>query len=181
MKTGDLAKKFGVSTETIRRWTREFESFFSDQDGRFRNFTAEDYKVVATIHSLLNDGHNLKYVEQQLGTGFRVDDAYVGTLGYDDGRQVPAAAVEQIVDASKIRAELEVIKMEKEKLQERLDDREQELRNLRVQLDREKRELLAKRDAEFDEWKSERQILQEQINRLNEEIKALYERLIERD
>lgn len=125
MKTGDLVKQFGVSDTTIRRWVAEFEGFLSDDakktNSRQRVFNSSDFLVLATIHALSSENLPLSMIQERLAEGYRVEDTASSTVGYSDGRMVPAAAVEQIVDATELRVEIESLKRERDRLLELLD------------------------------------------------------------
>lgn len=60
MKTHELSAYLGVATSTIRTWTSgEFKQYLSPtgqgSDGRVRNFTAQDARIVAFIAALINE------------------------------------------------------------------------------------------------------------------------------
>jgi len=139
MKTGDIVKLLGVSDTTIRRWIKEFEPLFSDHarqaDSKHRSFTASDYLILATVKTLSHDNLPLAEIRKRLNEGYRVEDTSAATAGYEDGRMVPAAAVEQIIDASAIRAELDSTRMQLEYIRGELEKRDQQLvdRDTRIQ------------------------------------------------
>lgn len=136
MKSGDLVKKFGVSDQTIRRWAGEFEDYLSEQTGRHRVYTADDYIVMATINYLYNDeGLNTNGVRDKLKSGFRVDEDDIATIGYSDGRMVPAAAVEQLVDASEVRVALERMTAERDRLLDQLEQLQSDHKQEKVKLE----------------------------------------------
>lgn len=134
MKTGDLVKKFGVSEATIRRWSADFKEHLSPQQGRRRSYTREDYIVIATIYELFSSGLTQRIVEQKLREGYRVAAEEVSEIGYSDGRMVPAAVVEQVIDASGLRAELEQVKFERDRLMDMLTRSEQARTELQKEL-----------------------------------------------
>lgn len=151
MKPGDLVKKFGVSDQTIRRWSTEFSDYLSPNQGRHRTYTADDYIVMATIYYLYSqEGLKTDGIHKQLSKGFRVDVEDIADIGYGDGRMVPAAVVEQVIDSSEMRAELELLRSERDRLIESLG-REQE-KNSR---------------------------LESKLEEATAKIEALYERLLE--
>lgn len=125
MKTGDIEKQFGVSGTTIRRWVTEFKSFFSDsavkKDSRNRSYTADDFVVLATIHSLSAQNFPYDAIREKLESGYRVEESVSQTVGYTDGRMVPAVAVEQIIDSTTVRVELEALKIDHARLMEELE------------------------------------------------------------
>lgn len=152
MKSGDLVKQFGISNQTVRRWVEQFGDYLSD-DARAVNakqsvFNADDFLVMATIKKLSTEGLSLSAIADRLAEGYRVEDISAATVGYEDGRMVPAAVVEQVVDAAGVRVELEVIKAERDKLLELLEQTQQRL------------------DETSDQWRREKDELQKQIAEL---------------
>jgi DNA-binding transcriptional MerR regulator len=134
MRTGDLTKKFGVSEATIRRWASDFSEYLSEQPGRHRNYTESDYIVVATIHELFSTGLNQKTVMERLASGYRVDADNIGEIGYVDGRMVPAAVVQQVIDSSQLRTELDQVKYERDRLLQMLERSEKQRDELQHEL-----------------------------------------------
>lgn len=148
MKTGDLTRLFGVSNTTIKNWVDRFPDYFSDAakavNQRQRAFTESDILTLATIAQLSQQEH-LAYeqIEDRLGAGYRVDDPGIANFGVDT-RMVPAAAVEQMIDSTEIRMQLEQVKAERDKLVDMLSEsqgRELQLLEKNEQLQREIREL----------------------------------------
>lgn len=121
MKTGDLVRKFGVSEATIRRWSTTFAEFLSEGEGRHRNFMAEDVVVIATIYKLSSEGYTQDLIQKRLQEGFRVEGEVLDEIGYPDGRMVPAAVVEQVIDSSQLRVEIEQIRLERDRLLQELN------------------------------------------------------------
>jgi len=159
MKTSDLVRQFGVSDTTIRRWTTEFSDYLSDEatkkDHRNRSYTSADFLVLATIRELSKEGLGLNSIREKLDSGYRVDEPTPNVVGYQDGRLVPAAVVEQIIDATEIRIELEQVKADRDRLLRMLEDAQQELKNAR------EKEETAKQKVES---------LQERIQELQREV-----------
>lgn len=126
MKSGDLQRAFGVGATTIKNWTEEFSAYLSSTaqgiENRHRRFDSDDFIVMATI-SELSQRQKLPYsmIHEKLKAGYRVSDVSAATVGYEDGRLVPAAAVEQIIDSAEIRVELEQVKAERDRLLLELD------------------------------------------------------------
>lgn len=131
MKTGDLTKQFGVSAQTIHRWVIEFSDFLSDSGKgvgvRQKSFSADDFLVMATIHQLSLDGTAFTTIKERLQEGYRVESTVAASMGYEDGRLVPAAVVEQVIDSVEIRVELEQVKAERDKLVEMLEETREKL------------------------------------------------------
>lgn len=152
MKTSDLVRQFGVSETTIRRWTATFEHYLSDlatkKDGHARQFTSNDFLVLATIHCLTKEGHSFAEVHGKLKSGYRIEDTGAATAGYEDGRLVPAAVVDQIIDAAQIRVELEQVKGHRDRLlellqkaQEKEELTQKEVKELRDRIEQLQRDL----------------------------------------
>jgi len=162
MKTGDLEKRFGVSGTTIRRWIEAFGDFLTDDakkvEMRQRRFTEEDYIVLATINSFSKTGFPFAHIKEKLSEGYRIDDPTAATVGYTDGRLVPAAAVEQIIDSVEIRVELEQVKAERDKLLELADNYRQENKELR---------------GEVKDWQKQVIELQREIGRLEGRLEEI--------
>jgi DNA-binding transcriptional MerR regulator len=166
MKTGDLVKQFGVSDTTIRRWVAEFGEYLSSNaqqiHSKHRSFTADDFLVLATIHVLSKEGYSLSAINDKLGQGYRVEDVSAATVGYTDGRMVPATAIEQIIDAAEIRVELESLKIERDRLldelgterqrniekDQRIEQLQKDIRELQRELGRAEGELSYRRELE---------------------------------
>jgi DNA-binding transcriptional MerR regulator len=127
LKSGDLTKLFGVSHQTVSNWVKEFENFLSEtarkQDSRQSIFTEQDFIIMATIAEL-SQKQKLPYeaIREQLSQGYRVEDARAATVGYEDGRMVPAATVEHLIDATHLRVQLEQVQAERDKLMQLLSD-----------------------------------------------------------
>ena len=125
MRTGDLCRQFGVSETTVRRWAVEFSDFLSPVRGKQRHYTGDDFILMATIHQLSLEGLTIKAVRKKLQEGYRVEDSAAQSIGYSDGRQVPAAVMEQVIDSVELRTELEHVKAERDKLAQLLDNAHQ--------------------------------------------------------
>lgn len=121
MKTGDLAKQFGVDPRTIRNWVSKFSDFLSAgaTDGMQSSFNADDYAVLATVKELSTKRMTYDAIHEQLATGYRIEVSELETLS--DPRMVPAMAVEHMIDASQIRLALEQVKSDRDKLTEILN------------------------------------------------------------
>jgi DNA-binding transcriptional MerR regulator len=159
MKTGDIVKHFGISESTVRRWVKEYEEFFSDSSNRQRSFTSSDFLVIATIKELANQNLPMSHIRQQLAQGYRVEDTVAQTAGYTDGRMVPAAAVEQIIDATQLRVALEQVTYERDRLLETLE-----------MLEKSKSDLEEKYEERISEKDQQLQSLQEKISELQREL-----------
>jgi DNA-binding transcriptional MerR regulator len=137
MKSGDLARLFGVSSEAIRQWTEVFAEFLSDdaqaKNMRQRLYNETDVLVLATVARYSADGLSRAHIREKLAAGDRVEHPGIANYGVDT-RMVPAAAVKQLVDATELRIELEQIKAERDKLIEMLDSERTQSRERDIQL-----------------------------------------------
>ena len=115
MKTGELEKLFGVSGTTIRNWVNEFEAFLSPSDTRIRQYTEADILVLATVAKFSQAGFTYPQIRERIQAGERVDHPGESNFGVDT-RMIPAAAVEQIIDSTELKIELETIKNERDRL-----------------------------------------------------------------
>src|SRR5690606_19128919 len=84
-----------------------------------RSYSEEDAQVLATINYLVNTGLNHEAIAKQLASGERVDHL--------DTRMIPVHGAQQIIDASEIRHELEIMRAERDKLSELIEDLKVEL------------------------------------------------------
>ncbi|MFP4320838.1 MAG: MerR family transcriptional regulator [Anaerolineales bacterium] len=138
MKTGDLARLFGVSITTIQNWINEFGDHLSDPAKKIgakqRSFNEDDVLVLATVASLSADGLNYDTIRKRLADGERVEHPGVANYGVDT-RMIPTAAVEQLIDATELKIELEQIKAERDKLLSMLERSEDEKTALRAKVD----------------------------------------------
>lgn len=154
MKTGDLTRLFGVSNTTIKNWIDRFPAFFSEnahaKNQRQRNFTEEDVLLLATIAQLSQQEHlTYEQVEDRLKSGYRVDNPGVANYGVDT-RLIPAAAVEQLIDSSEIKIELERTKSEL---------------NRALELLTEERQRNTEKDKRIEELQDKIQLLQRELGR----------------
>jgi len=166
MKTGDLVKHFGISESTVRRWTKEYEEFFSESSGRQRSFTHSDFLVIATILELAKQNFPLNHIRQRLAEGYRVEDNTAYTAGYTDGRMVPAAAVEQIIDGTELRVQLEQIIYERDRLLETI----QTLRHTQEEMEEKYEERLAEKDSQLRQLQDRMAELQRELGRAEGEL-----------
>lgn len=165
MKTGDLVRKFGVSDATIRRWASTFSEYLSDGEGRHHNFTYDDFIAMATIHQLSSEGYSLDLIEKKLGEGYRVEENLIEQIGYPDGRMVPAAVVEQVIDSSEIRVQLEQVKHERDRLIQTLEQMQQRLEDLEDEA-REREEAIRRdKDTQIEALQKEIKELQRSLGR----------------
>lgn len=138
MRTGDLQSLFGVSSTTIVKWIKVFEAYLSEgarkTDSKQRSFTEEDVIVLGSIAKLSAEGLGYDAIHAKLEEGFRVERPEVTNWGVDR-RMVPAAALEQVIDSTDMRVELEQVKSERDKLAELLGQSNDQLRELREKYD----------------------------------------------
>lgn len=153
MKSGELVRQFGVSSSTIRRWSAEFSALLSTSEGKHRSYTADDFLVMATIHELSKEGLTLAAIRKRLEEGYRVEDTSVHTIGYSDGRMVPAVVVGQIIDSTELRVEIESLKQERDRLLEMLKEERENSQQLQKKFDGAQKEWQEKHEANQTEMK----------------------------
>ena len=141
MRSGEIAKLLGVDSSTIRRYTIEYGRFLSNRAGAVRTYTADDYAVVATIRHLYQSGYSGREIVQQLEDGFRVDTTDMTVVGLLDSRVIPVTVAEQMVDASSIRAEVESLRAERDRLAALLSGKDEKIESLQAEVIRLNREL----------------------------------------
>ena len=107
----DIAKELGVTTNSIRNWTRRYSDFLSDsaapKPGAQRALTQRDRIVLAYINGLLNDGHRHEYIATRLAeTSFSDDEATPADLlaSVTKAAQVPATALPAAPAADQVTA-----------------------------------------------------------------------------
>lgn len=171
MKTGDLVRKFGVSEATIRRWASTFAEFLSEGEGRHRNFLAEDVVVIATIYKLSSEGYTQDLIQKRLKEGFRVEAEVIDEIGYPDGRMVPAAVVEQVIDSTEVRLQLERVAAERDKLLELLESAQSEMKTLREQTEVLRRE----KETHIEALQREIKELQRALGKAEGKLEEIYE------
>lgn len=129
MKTGEIIKVLGVSRQTLSVWAREFSEYLSEKTGRFYHFTREDFEVLATINELSAKRHTFPEIHERLAEGYRTE-----AEGYFDlSDMIP---IQQALDASKIRAEVESLKLERDRLLQTVDAQADEIKQLQRELGR---------------------------------------------
>lgn len=139
MKTGEIASLLGVSDKTIRNWVERFENFLSAEAKRVGSrqsaFTEEDIVILATIKELSAEGLSYDAINERLVSGYRTENP--GTASFAiDRRVVPAAAVEQIIDSTAIKIELEQVKSERDRLLTVVEKQQIQEKELREELNR---------------------------------------------
>lgn len=151
MKTSDLVLKFGVSDATIRRWTERFEAYLSPKAGLQRRYTEHDYQVMATIHTLSQKNYTWETIEEQLKEGKLVPVGQIPSIGYEEGKMVPAAVVDQVIDAAQLKAQLVEVTAHRDLLIEQ-------------------RDFLRQNEAEYKQKVKE---LEQQVKALTDELKQV--------
>jgi len=147
MRTGQVAEQFGITTQALRDWIKDYGEYLSDSakavNSRFAEIKEGDFLVLATVHNLVHKEKMAhKDAKVRIASGYRIDDIEAYQIEPDF---VPVPAVEQLIDATDIRINLEQVTKERDMLRELLD-----------------REHTEKRE------------LQEEIRQLNDEIKKLH-------
>lgn len=134
MRSGEIAKLLSVDGSTIRRYTRDFSEFLSKQDSPTRSYTLQDYEVILTVRTLYKDGFNEKAIRLKLAEGFRISSEDTAAVGLLDNRVIPMTVAEQMVDASTVRAEVDNLKMERERLLEIIKSKDERIEELQERL-----------------------------------------------
>lgn len=78
MRSGELARRLGVSDPLIRKWSGQYAEFLSRRSGRpkpgqDRDFDDSDVLVMATVAHLRNEGLSHDQITQQLADRWRVE------------------------------------------------------------------------------------------------------------
>lgn len=140
MKTGDLAKLFGVSNTAIQNWTSHYADILSDKRGKHRYYNEKDVLILATVAKLSADGFSHEKIREKIDAGELVESPTEANFGVDT-RMIPAAAVEQIVDSTELKVELEQIKYERDRLLDTvqelkrgMSDKDDEIKALNAQI-----------------------------------------------
>lgn len=70
-----VAKMFGISTQTVRIWTKEFEPHLSDEatppKGEVRNYTKDDMRIFSLIAEMRKNKQNFEEIHMALRDGRR--------------------------------------------------------------------------------------------------------------
>jgi len=78
MKTGDAAKRLGISNKTVMNWTERFQEFMSDGAkpgaGLQRDYNTDDLHVLNTILLETNRGTSWVAIDDMLQSGTRHKD-----------------------------------------------------------------------------------------------------------
>jgi DNA-binding transcriptional MerR regulator len=112
MKTGEAAKRLGVSNKTILNWTERFENFMSENAkpgaGLQRDFNTDDLNVLNTVMVESTHGTSWDRIEKLLAAGTRNTEL------------PPETSVLAGESAIMVSQQLTVLKMERDQLAERL-------------------------------------------------------------
>lgn len=174
MRSGDLAKLFGCSLTTIQNWCHEFDDYLIPSKSKHRVYTEADVLTLATVAKLSTDGLNYSAIRERLKEGYRVDNPSEANFGVDT-RMIPAAAVEQIVDSTGLRVELEAVKNERDLLAASVNELKQELSRMRQNYDTKE----AERNQKIDTLQEQIRQLERDLGRAETEARLLRERLEE--
>ena len=76
MTSGELAKRLGVSGETIRQWTARYASHLSPRatgaaPGEVRRYSRQDGEALALVASARAEGESWETIEERLSAGER--------------------------------------------------------------------------------------------------------------
>ena len=135
MRTGDIAKQFEVTTQTVRNWLNEFSEYFDPKEARQANIGQDGFIVLATIAQLSKAGKGYADIHEQLKSGYRADELEAYTQPID---LIP---LQVAADNSRVYAELEIIKAERDKLLELLEKSDREKGDLQSKVDELQKEI----------------------------------------
>lgn len=139
MKTGELADRIGVKSQTIRNWANHdlLKRYWSDgatgrDNASQRHYNDEDIRVAITIHTLRNRDNveDWQAIADYLASGKRYDQWPGNSRGFDQG-VVSVTAAEQSAKAAANLAALQELQSQLAVLQneiQRLRDENQQLR-----------------------------------------------------
>ncbi len=78
MRTGEVSKRVGVSTETIRQWANTYSEFLSPaatpEKGAIRDYTDDDVRVLLTIKQNADRRRPVDEIKDILKSGERVQE-----------------------------------------------------------------------------------------------------------
>jgi|GEM_PF-5292512 len=171
-KTGDVVRQLGINRDAISRWMRHFKDFMSPQEGRNYRITNDDFVVLATIKELSDKNLRLDDIYTKLSDGYRVKelDAYV--LPID---MIP---LKQAVDATNIKAELEILTNERDRLLDMVQDLQANLDMQTAKMEELQNKLDTVRDDMYEKNKEEREkilTLTERAARAEAQVEMLRE------
>lgn len=162
MKTGKVAKVFGIDRKTVTNWTDmpQFKKFFTSEargiDRTQRDYIEPDLLVINTIRSLRNQGMNWDEIAAALNSGERE-------------RELPASAM--LVETTAPIAQYGRIV----ELQTALEATEEQVELLQEEVERLREELQKRVDSVRED---ERQRAQEREQRLLDEIINLNRQMV---
>lgn len=156
-KSADIQRLFDVSSETVRRWSQEFEEYLSPNaspgKGRARQFTLEDLKVFALVAEIKNDGGTYDDAHLALKSGQKGD--------VDELLQERSLDIHTSVELDLMQQRFQLLQIAHDEAVERAGQLENELIRLKTEL------------KQMDEVKEELKSSQDIINKLNREIGRL--------
>lgn len=151
MKTGKVAKLFGIDPKTVTGWVDEFAEFFSRSalatNQTQRNYLPEDLVVLNTIKNERAHRTEIETIRAKLAAGYR-DNVLPPETSYMDKDSAVA-----------IFGQLKV-------LQTQLEDQQKENQQLREEI-REEREANSRLNREIGKWQGRYEELVERMNREN--------------
>jgi DNA-binding transcriptional MerR regulator len=150
-KNEDLRDMFGLSHETIRRYTLDFSEFLSEganpPEGKHRSYDESDLRVFGVIASMKTSNHTNEDIRQILIAG--AEDRLSGVVTMDSTPLSPT--IERAI------ARQEIVKLQKLVEQERADKESAQ--------------------AEAQEWRDKANKSDGQIEQLKEQVEALRNQL----
>lgn len=151
MKTSEIARKLGVTTQSINVWVKEFDDFFSEhvKSARNRSFTADDLDVLATIaKGSRQDGLGYDAIRERLINEER--EHFEATTFGIDAPMVAQSTAQTLVDIARVQSELEFVKAERDRLADEMQT---------------KNEAIAERDQRIAALQKEIADLRERVGR----------------
>lgn len=169
-RTGDLAKRFKCTDNTIRNWARQYAEFLSlegrgIEPGATREFGRQDAITLATVHFLKSKGYTPEMVEKELVRNFRVPEL----------PELPNPDVEEAKDRMQLAPLSDV-----ERWMDRAKNHEDQIKSLEDQIARsiqlyesEIKRLTEERDKVIDDWHADREASRERQEAAQKRISEL--------
>ena len=160
-KSADIQRLFHVSSETVRRWSQEFEEYLSPNAspgrGRARQFTLEDLEVFALVSEVKENGGTYEDAHVSLKMGQR------GSI--DDIIEDRSLSVQANVELDLMQQRMNQLKVAYEDAITKTNQLESEVIRLETEV------------KQMEDVKTQLKDAQELINKLNREIGRLEAKL----
>jgi DNA-binding transcriptional MerR regulator len=164
MRSGELARRFGVTDATIRQWSERYAEFLSERarpgEGRTRVFTEEDARVLGTVAYYTQElGVAHEETERLITQGKRIEEIPdLPTAEEEEARAnvalVPVARLEAALvkvqsleeEMARVISERDDERLERKEAEKRINELEREVGYLKGRIEEiEKRRGLFKR------------------------------------